>query len=147
MVAFSDGAMSCIRVFGTGYLGTTHAASLAEIGYEVLGVDVDPSRIDALNRAELPFYEPGLESLLQAGLKSGRLSFTTSYAEAAAFADVHFICVGTPQLEGCYGADLSQENSCIDVLGPMLDRPCLVIGKSTVPVGTAQILAERLSRI
>jgi UDPglucose 6-dehydrogenase len=134
-------------VLGTGYLGTAHAACLAEMGFEVLGVDVNSARIDALNRGELPFYEPGLEPLLQSGLKSGRLSFTTSYAEAAAFGDVHFVCVGTPQREDSYGADLSQVNGCIDALGPLLDRPCLVIGKSTVPVGTAEILAERLSRI
>ena len=139
--------MSCITVLGTGYLGTAHAACLAEMGFEVLGVDVNSAKIEALNCGELPFYEPGLEPLLQSGLKSGRLSFTASYAEAAAFGDVHFVCVGTPQREDSYGADLSQVNGCIDALGPLLDRPCLVIGKSTVPVGTAEILAERLSRI
>ena len=147
MAACGDGTVRRITVLGTGYLGTAHAVCLAEMGFDVLGVDVSSARIAALTHGELPFYEPGLEPLLQSGLKSGRLSFTTSYAEAAAFGDVHFICVGTPQLAGSYGADLSQVNSCIDVLGPMLDRPCLVIGKSTVPVGTAQILAERLSRI
>ena len=139
--------VSRITVLGTGYLGTTHAACLAEMGFEVLGVDVDPARIDALTHGELPFYEPGLESLLQSGLESGRLSFSSSYAEAAAFGDVHFICVGTPQLKDSYGADLSQVDSCIGALGPLLDRPCLVVGKSTVPVGTAQLLAGRLSRI
>ncbi|HYZ56296.1 MAG TPA: UDP-glucose/GDP-mannose dehydrogenase family protein, partial [Streptosporangiaceae bacterium] len=80
------------------------------------------------------------------GLNSGRLSFTTSYEHAAAFGDVHFVCVGTPQREGSYGADLSQVNACIDALAPLLRGPCLVIGKSTVPVGTAGMLAERLSR-
>jgi nucleotide sugar dehydrogenase len=139
--------VSRITVLGTGYLGTTHAACLAEMGFEVLGVDVDPARIDALTYGELPFYEPGLESLLQSGLKSGRLSFTSSYPEVAAFGEVHFICVGTPQLKNSYAADLSQVDGCIDALGPLLDRPCLVVGKSTVPVGTAQLLAERLSRI
>ena len=135
-----------ITVLGTGYLGTAHAACLAEMGFQVLGVDVDPARIDALTRGELPFYEPGLEPLLRAGLNSGRLSFTTSYEHAAAFGDVHFVCVGTPQREGSYGADLSQVNACIDALAPLLRGPCLVIGKSTVPVGTAGMLAERLSR-
>jgi UDPglucose 6-dehydrogenase len=139
--------VSRITVLGTGYLGTAHAACLAEMGFEVLGVDVSSARIDALARGELPFYEPGLEPLLRSGLKSGRLSFTTSYEEAAAFADVHFVCVGTPQREESYGADLSQVYGCIDALGPLLDRPCLVIGKSTVPVGTAEILAQRLSRL
>jgi UDPglucose 6-dehydrogenase len=146
-VASGDGAASRITVLGTGYLGTAHAACLAEMGFEVLGVDVNPARIDALTRGELPFYEPGLEPLLQAGRKSGRLSFTTSYGDAAAFGDVHFVCVGTPQREGSYGADLSQVHACVDGLAPLLDRPCLVIGKSTVPVGTAGILAERLTRL
>jgi UDPglucose 6-dehydrogenase len=136
-----------ITVLGTGYLGTAHAACLAEMGFQVLGVDVDPARIDALTRGELPFFEPGLEPLLRAGLNSGRLSFTTSYEHAAAFGDVHFVCVGTPQREGSYGADLSQVNACIDALAPLLRGPCLVIGKSTVPVGTAGMLAERLSRM
>ena len=147
MTACGDSTVSRIAVLGTGYLGTAHAACLAEMGFGVLGVDVNSAKIAALNRGELPFYEPGLESLLQSGLKSGRLSFTTSYAEAAAFGDVHFVCVGTPQREDSYGADLSQVNGCIDALGPLLDRPCLVIGKSTVPVGTAEILAGRLTRI
>ena len=134
-----------ITVLGTGYLGTAHAACLAELGFEVLGVDVNPVRIDALNRGELPFYEPELEPLLQSGLKTGRLSFSTSYADAAAFGDVHFICVGTPQQAGSNAADLSQVHGCVDTLGPLLDRPCLVVGKSTVPVGTAAGLAARLS--
>jgi nucleotide sugar dehydrogenase len=136
-----------ITVLGTGYLGTTHAACLAELGFEVLGVDVNPVRIDSLSRGELPFHEPDLEPLLQAGLKSGRLSFSTSYADAAAFGDVHFVCVGTPQQEGSNAADLSQVYGCIDELGPRLDRPCLVVGKSTVPVGTAAGLADRLARL
>ena len=136
-----------ITVLGTGYLGTAHAACLADLGFEVLGVDVSPARIKALTRGELPFYEPGLESLLQAGLASGRLSFSTSYTAAAAFGDVHFVCVGTPQREGTYAADLSQLTACIDALGPLLDRPCLVAGKSTVPVGTAAMLAGRLAAL
>jgi UDPglucose 6-dehydrogenase len=136
-----------ITVLGTGYLGTAHAACLAELGFEVLGVDLDPVRIDELSRGELPFYEPGLEPLLQAGVKSGRLSFSTSYRDAAAFGDVHFVCVGTPQGENSYAADLSQLDACIDALGPLLDGPSLVIGKSTVPVGTAATLAARLAQL
>jgi UDPglucose 6-dehydrogenase len=146
-VTTSNAAPHRITVLGTGYLGTAHAACLAELGFEVLGVDVSPVRIDALSRGELPFYEPGLEPLLQTGLKSGRLSFTTSYADAAAFGDVHFVCVGTPQQAGSNAADLSQVYGCIDQLAPLLDRPCLVVGKSTVPVGTAAELAVRLSRL
>ena len=127
-MACGDGAVNRITVLGTGYLGTAHAACLAEMGFDVLGVDVSAARIDALAHGELPFYEPGLEPLLQSGLKSGRLSFTTSYAEAAAFGDVHFVSVGTPQLTDTNRADQSQVHSCIDALGPLLDRPCLVIG-------------------
>jgi nucleotide sugar dehydrogenase len=146
-VTTPNAAQPRMTVLGTGYLGTAHAACLAELGFEVLGVDVSPVRIDALSRGELPFYEPGLEPLLQAGLKSGRLSFTTSYADAAAFGDVHFVCVGTPQQAGSNAADLTQVYGCIDELAPLLDRPCLVVGKSTVPVGTAAELAVRLSRL
>jgi nucleotide sugar dehydrogenase len=136
-----------ITVLGTGYLGTTHAACLAELGFDVLGVDVNPVRIDSLSRGELPFHEPELEPLLRSGLKSGRLSFSTSYADAAAFGDVHFICVGTPQQAGSNAADLSQVEGCVAELAPFLDRPCLVVGKSTVPVGTAEGLAGRLARL
>jgi len=145
MAASGTGAVSRITVIGTGYLGTAHAACLAEMGFQVLGMDVDPAKIDALTRGVLPFYEPGLEPLLHSGLKSGRLSFTTSYAEVAAFGDVHFVCVGTPQRPGSYRADLSQVHRCLRALGTLLDRPCLIVGKSTVPVGTAELLAEQLS--
>jgi UDPglucose 6-dehydrogenase len=147
MVAYGEDAVSRITVIGTGYLGTAHAACLAEMGFQVLGMDVDPEKVDALNRGVPHCYEPGLEPLLHSGLKSGRLSFTTSYAEVAAFGDTHFVCVGTPQRADSYHADLSQVHGCIHALGPLLDRPCLVVGKSTVPVGTAERLAERLSRI
>jgi UDPglucose 6-dehydrogenase len=136
-----------VTVLGTGYLGVAHAACLAELGFDVLGVDIDTARIDALGRGELPFYEPGLAPLLQSGLKSGRLSFSTSYAEAAAFGDVHFICVGTPQQQGSRAADLSQVWGCLETLAPQLDRPVLVVGKSTVPVGTAAQLAARLTEL
>jgi UDPglucose 6-dehydrogenase len=136
-----------VTVLGTGYLGVAHAACLAELGFDVLGVDVDVAKIDALSRGELPFYEPGLAPLLQSGLKSGRLSFSTSYAEAAAFGDVHFICVGTPQQRDSRAADLSQVRGCLEELAPRLDRPVLVVGKSTVPVGTAATLAARLTEL
>ena len=89
-----------ITVLGTGYLGTTHAACLADLGFEVLGVDVDPGRVEDLAAGRLPFHEPGLQPLLARGLRSGRLRFTTSFAEAADFGDVHFCCVGTPQQAG-----------------------------------------------
>jgi UDPglucose 6-dehydrogenase len=136
-----------ITVLGTGYLGATHAMCMAELGFEVVGLDTDETQVKALAGGSLPFHEPGLEELLHSGLRSGRLRFTTSYAEAAEFGDVHFVCVGTPQRAGSSGADLSHLWSCVDALAPRLTRPCLVVGKSTVPVGTAEALAERLARL
>ena len=118
-----------VTVLGTGYLGTTHAACMAELGFDVLGVDVDAARIGALAAGRLPFYEPGLEPLLERGLRSGRLRFSTSFREAADFGDVHFCCVGTPQRAESGGADLSQLFGCIDALAPLLDRPAWLISQ------------------
>ncbi|REK85265.1 UDP-glucose/GDP-mannose dehydrogenase family protein [Streptomyces inhibens] len=139
-----------ITVIGTGYLGATHAAAMAELGFEVLGLDVVPEKIEMLQRGEVPMYEPGLEELLRrhvAGIEgsSGRLRFTTSYEEAGAFGDVHFVCVNTPQKHGEYACDMSYVDSAFDSLAPHLTRPTLVVGKSTVPVGSAARLAERLA--
>ena len=139
--------MPRITVLGTGYLGTTHAACLAELGFEVLGLDTDDTQVKALAGGSLPFHEPGLEELLRRGLDSGRLRFTTSYADAAEFGDIHFVCVGTPQRADSAAADLSHLEACVEALAPRLTRPCLVVGKSTVPVGTAALLAERLTRL
>jgi UDPglucose 6-dehydrogenase len=136
-----------LTVLGAGYLGAAHAACLADMGFEVLGVDTDPVRVDALVQGNLPFFEPHLEPLLRQGIDSGRLRFTTSYPQAAAFGDVHFICVGTPQRAGAESADLSQVTACVSALGPLLDSPCLVVGKSTVPAGTATLLAAELTRL
>ena len=135
-----------LTVLGAGYLGITHAASMASLGFDVLGVDTDAARVDQLNAGHLPIYEPGLEELLRAGLDAGRVKFTTSYPEAASFGDVHFICTGTPQQPGSNRADLSQVHACVAALAPLLDRRCLVVGKSTVPVGTARRLAAELSQ-
>ncbi len=136
-----------LTVIGTGYLGATHAACMAELGFDVLGLDVDKKKIDRLAAGDLPFFEPGLEPLLQRHLASGRLRFTTSYEELAAFGDVHFVCVGTPQKAGEYAADLTYVDAAINSLAPLLERPCLVVGKSTVPVGTAAMLADRLAEL
>jgi len=136
-----------ITVLGTGYLGATHAACLAELGFEVLGLDTNEAQVSALAAGRLPFHEPELGELLRSALSSGRLRFTTSYADAAAFGDVHFVCVGTPQQPNSEAADLSHLMSCVDALAPHLDRPCLVVGKSTVPVGTSEILADRLAQL
>ncbi|MPZ62114.1 MAG: nucleotide sugar dehydrogenase [Propionibacteriales bacterium] len=132
---------------GCGYLGATHAACMAELGFDVLGLDVDRERIDALSDGNVPFYEPGLEPLLRKHVESGRLSFTTSYAEAAEFADVHFVCVSTPQRDGDFAADLSHVHRVVDELAPLLTRPCVVVGKSTVPAGTAEGLAYRIAEL
>ncbi|MFC0449782.1 UDP-glucose dehydrogenase family protein [Rhodococcus jostii] len=134
--------MRC-TVFGTGYLGATHAACMAELGHDVLGVDIDPGKVAKLSSGEVPFYEPGLADVLRRNIDAGRLHFTTSYAEAAEFADLHFLGVGTPQKKGEYAADLRHVHSVIDTLAPLLDRPAVIVGKSTVPVGTAADLGER----
>ncbi|MDQ1679534.1 MAG: UDPglucose 6-dehydrogenase, partial [Frankiaceae bacterium] len=96
-----------LTVIGTGYLGATHAVSMAALGYDVLGMDVDSDKVRRLSAGEVPFFEPGLEPLLREQLESGRLRFTTSFAEVGAFGDVHFVCVGTPQKLGEYAADLT----------------------------------------
>ncbi len=134
--------MRC-TVFGTGYLGATHAAGMAELGHEVIGVDIDPGKIAKLSAGDIPFYEPGLAKMLRDNLAAGRLQFTTDYGIAADFADVHFLGVGTPQKRGEYGADLGHVNAVIDDLVPRLTRPAVIVGKSTVPVGTAAALSER----
>ena len=141
-----------LTVIGTGYLGATHAAAMAELGFEVLGLDVLPEKVELLSRGRVPMYEPGLEELLAqhvAGLEgaSGRLRFTTSYEEVAEFGDVHFICVNTPQKHGEYGCDMSYVDSAVESLAPLLRRPALVVGKSTVPVGSADRLAARLREL
>jgi UDPglucose 6-dehydrogenase len=141
-----------ITVIGTGYLGATHAAAMAELGFDVLGVDISPEKVEALSAGRVPMYEPGLEDLLRlhvTGLEgsTGRLRFTTSYAEAAEFGDIHFICVNTPQKHGEYACDMSYVDAAVEALAPQLKQPCLVVGKSTVPVGSAARLAARLAEL
>ena len=131
-----------ISVIGTGYLGATHAACMAELGFDVLGVDVDPEKIDALSRGELPFHEPGLPELIRKHVDSGRLRFTADVTEAGSWADVHFICVGTPQVKGGTGADLTYVDAATTGLVKSITKDSLVVGKSTVPVGTAARLSE-----
>jgi UDPglucose 6-dehydrogenase len=133
-----------VSVIGTGYLGATHAACLAHMGHEVLGVDIDSNKVARLQSGELPFYEPELDALVSEHLSDGRLRFSESFDEAAKFADLHFLAVGTPQSRWGSGADMSFIRAAVDALAPHLDRPALIVGKSTVPVGTAEELAERL---
>ena len=132
-----------MTVIGTGYLGATHAACMAELGHEVLGVDVDETKIEALKNSKVPFYEPGLPEVLERNMEAERLDFTTSYEEAAAFGNVHFIGVGTPQQRGSYAADTRYVEAVIDSLVPHLEGEHVILGKSTVPVGTAAELQAR----
>ena len=134
-----------LSVIGTGYLGATHAVCMVELGYEVIGLDVDTEKVGRLAKGEVPFYEPGLPELLTKHATNPRLRFTTSYEEAAEFADVHFICVGTPQKKGEYSADLRYVEAAFTSLSPHLSRKALVVGKSTVPAGTAARM-EKLMR-
>ena len=134
-----------LSVIGTGYLGATHAVCMAELGFEVIGLDVDSTKVDLLNSGEVPFFEPGLPELLRKNLETGRLRFTTSYAEIGAFADVHFLCVGTPQKKGEYAADMAYVDAAFTSLVPHLRDGALIAGKSTVPAGTAERLADQLA--
>jgi UDPglucose 6-dehydrogenase len=136
-----------ISVIGTGYLGAVHAACMAELGHEVVGVDRDARKIDALADGQAPFYEPGLADMLVANVQAGRLNFSTSLRDAASFADVHFICVGTPQQQGSLHADVNSLDVVVEGLVPHLTRNCLLVGKSTVPVGTAPRLSARIEQL
>lgn len=129
-----------ITVIGTGYLGATHAACMAELGFEVLGLDIDPTRVASLSEGLLPFHEPGLPELLRKHVKSGRLRFTTSYQEVGAWGDVHFIGVGTPQRAGEGAADMSFVDAATVSLAQNITKNALIVGKSTVPVGTTRRL-------
>jgi UDPglucose 6-dehydrogenase len=135
-----------ISVIGTGYLGATHAACLAELGFDVLGVDQDRAKVALLAGGTVPFSEPGLQDLVAKHVSSGRLRFTSSLRDAADFADVHFICVGTPQARSGLAADVSAVFAVARGLAEAVTRDCVVIGKSTVPVGTADRLAREVAR-
>jgi len=132
-----------LSVVGTGYLGATHAACMASLGFEVIGFDTEALKIDLLSQGKVPFYEPDLEELLAEQIKSGRLSFTKNINDLADF-DVHFICVGTPQVKGGNAADLTYVNSALESIAKIVKPGGLVVGKSTVPVGTATRLRNRL---
>lgn len=131
-----------MTVIGTGYLGATHAACMAELGHEVLGVDVDEDKIAVLQSGKVPFFEPGLPEVLERNIDAGRLGFSTDYNEAAQFANVHFLGVGTPQRRGSYAADMTYVKAVITDLVPKLRGEHVIFGKSTVPVGTAAELQE-----
>ncbi|MHA3022080.1 UDP-glucose dehydrogenase family protein [Mycobacterium sp. BMJ-28] len=132
-----------LTVFGLGYLGLTHAVCMAELGHDVLGVEVDPKRVAKLGNGEVPFYEPGLADLLCKHLESGKLTITDDYAVAAEWGELYFIAVGTPQKKGESAADLRYVEAVIDNLAPLVRNDVLILGKSTVPVGTCAKLVER----
>lgn len=136
-----------VSVIGCGHLGIPHAAAMAEIGHEVIGVDLDQAKIDRLNAGECPIYEEGLPELLATHTATGRLRFSTDLAEAAAFADVHFLAVGTPIDADGRSYDTGQVFGAARALAPHLTRPCVIIGKSTVTVGTTRDLATLLARL
>lgn len=136
-----------VTVIGLGYLGATHAVAMAELGYEVVGIEADPNRLAAMQRGEIPFYEPGLDEALGRVIRQGNISFVAEHSELTADADIHFLCVGTPQLAGSYAADTSYLFSAIESLGKWLQPNSVIAGKSTVPVGTAMALRSRLSEI
>jgi UDPglucose 6-dehydrogenase len=132
-----------LSVIGTGYLGATHAACMASLGFEVIGFDTESSKIDLLSKGKVPFYEPDLEELLAEQIKAKRLTFTNK-VEDLSDADVHFICVGTPQVKNGNAADLTYVNSALESIAKHVKPGGLVVGKSTVPVGTATKLRNRL---
>ena len=133
-----------LSVVGCGYLGTVHAAAMAQLGHEVVGIDVDHARIDTLQRGEVPFFEPGLAEILTAARGTGRLRFSSDIAQAAG-SRVHFLAVGTPQRKGGHAADLSYVDAAVEALVPHLAPGDVVVGKSTVPVGTARRVAAQLA--
>ena len=134
-----------LSVIGTGYLGATHAAAMSSLGFKVVGVDVDEGKIVQLRQGKVPFFEPDLEDLLRTEVDSGRLTFTTDFS-AVADCDVHFVCVGTPQKKGSLAADLTYVDASVAALAPYAKAGSIIVGKSTVPVGTAARLADYLKR-
>jgi len=135
-----------ISVIGCGYLGAVHAACMAQLGHDVVGVDVDADKVALLAAGRAPFYEPGLPELLAQTAATGRLAFSTDLG-AIAGATVHFICVGTPQKRGENAADMQFVDAAVEALLPHLAPGDVVVGKSTVPVGTAEKVAARLAEV
>jgi UDPglucose 6-dehydrogenase len=144
LLSFGEGG-GRVTVVGTGYLGATHAVCMADLGFSVVGVDLDAQKVRRLAAGEVPFFEAGLEEMLRKNLDADRLRFTTSLENAARWGDVHFVCVGTPQRAGSYAADLTHLDAAIDGLVGHLRPGALVVGKSTVPAGTAARLERKVA--
>lgn len=132
-----------MSVIGCGYLGAVHAAAMAKLGHDVIGIDVDTNKIEALQAGHAPFFEPGLPELLLEAQETGRLTFSNDPKDASG-SKVHFVCVGTPQKKGEYRADMRFVDAAFDSLLPYLNDHDVVVGKSTVPVGTASRLNDQL---
>ena len=134
-----------ISVFGTGYLGAVHAVCMAHLGHEVAAYDTDTTKIAMLAAGEPPFFEPGFAELLESVLATGRLRFTHDAKEAVSTAAVHFVCVGTPSIPGSQAAYVGYVDSAVATIAVHVDCDGVIVGKSTVPVGTAQRLAADLT--
>jgi UDPglucose 6-dehydrogenase len=143
--SFGGVILSRITVVGIGYVGLTTAACLADLGNSVCGVDVDPTIIDALHRGEVPFFEPGLQEMVVRNLAAGRLRFTSFYAEAVPEAEFVFIAVGTPMAE-TGEADLTYVRAAAAMIAEHQVGPLLIVNKSTVPIGTADIVSDIVRR-
>jgi UDPglucose 6-dehydrogenase len=135
-----------VSVIGLGYLGATHSVAMAKIGHQVIGIEPNAEKIANLKSGKAGFFEPGLDEALAEQIKSGRLTFQSAHDESSREVDVHFICVGTPQSKDSLAADTSYLKSAISDLAPYLREDALVVGKSTVPVGTAALLTEQLAK-
>jgi len=133
-----------ITVIGLGYLGATHAIAMAELGHDVIGIEANPKRLSDLQNGVVPFYEPGLDEALQAVLAKGNIKFQENHTEESREADLHFLCVGTPQLPGSYAANTEYLHSAVKALAPYLREDAVIAGKSTVPVGTSAVLSQVL---
>ena len=138
--------MKKIVVIGLGYLGATTAVALNKMGNRVIGIDPNPAKIATLEAGTLPFFEPGLDTALTEALATKQISFHCDYPQEAKDADIFLLCVGTPQAENSKAADLRYLESAIDQLAPFYGPNSIVVGKSTVPVGTAAKLKERLAQ-
>ncbi len=136
-----------VSVIGLGYLGATHSVAMSKLGHRVVGIEQNPAKLAELQKGNAGFFEPGLDQALAEELKSGRLSFQSGHDQTSADADIHFLCVGTPQSQGSLAADTSYLYSAITDLAPVLKPDSVVVGKSTVPVGTAKALTDRLSEL
>lgn len=136
-----------VTVIGLGYLGATHSVAMSKLGHQVIGIEQNPAKLAELQAGRAGFFEPGLDQALNEELTSGRLSFQSSHDEHSADAKIHFLCVGTPQTQGSLAADTSYLYSAIADLAPFLKQDSVVVGKSTVPVGTAKALTEKLSEL